>query len=105
MTTNPPGAKVVLDDNLATACAAPCMLHGPAGVHHLTYSLAGYQNEYREIHIGETALDSPLVTLRQPRGTLLLTTVPPGAGIRVDGMPVQGTTPACRSACRREITR
>jgi hypothetical protein len=70
------------------------MLHGPAGVHHLTYSLAGYQNEYREVHIGETALDAPLVTLRQPRGTLLLTTTPAGANIRVDGKLVQGTTPA-----------
>ena len=94
VTTNPPGVKVVFDDNLAGACYTPCMLHGPAGVHHLTYSLAGYQNEYREVHIGETALDAPLVTLRQPRGTLLLTTTPAGANIRVDGKLVQGTTPA-----------
>jgi serine/threonine protein kinase len=94
VTTNPPGAKVVFDDDLAGACASPCMLHGPAGVHHLTYSLAGYQNEYREIRIGETAIDAPLVALRQPRGTLLLTTTPPGASVRVDGKPVPGTTPA-----------
>jgi len=34
------------------------------------------------------------VTMRQPQGTLLLTTNPPGASIRVDGKPVAGTTPA-----------
>jgi serine/threonine protein kinase len=94
VTSNPPGAKAVLDDNINEACMTPCMLHGPTGVHHLTYSQAGYKNEYREIHVGETAMDAPLVTLRQPNGTLLLTTIPAGASIRVNGQPVPQTTPA-----------
>ena len=94
VTTNPPGAKVVFDDNTAAACIAPCMLHGPAGVHKLTYTLGGYQSEYREIRVGATAVDAPLVSLRQPGGTLMLTTTPPGASIRIDGKAVSGATPA-----------
>lgn len=65
------------------------------GVHHLTYSLAGYKSEYREIHVGETAIDAPMVSLRLPAGTLLLTTNPPGATVAIDGKPIPGiATPA-----------
>ena len=93
VTTNPPGAKVVLDDNLSESCRTPCMLHGPAGVHHLTVSQAGYLNEYREIHVGDTAADVPLISLREASGTLMLTTVPPGASVRINGQLVQQVTP------------
>lgn len=92
--TNPPGAKAVLDDDLKLACLTPCMLHGVPGTHHLTYSYAGYQNEYREIHVAETAMDAPLVTLRQPTGTLMLTTTQPGAGVRINGELQRQLTPA-----------
>jgi tRNA A-37 threonylcarbamoyl transferase component Bud32 len=94
VTTNPPGAKVVLDDNLGQSCQTPCMLHGPAGVHHLTVSQAGYLNEYREIHVGDTAQDVPLISLREASGTLMVTTVPPGASVRINGQLVQQVTPA-----------
>jgi len=94
VTTNPPGAKVSLDDNPAGTCLSPCMLHGTAGIHHLTYSLAGYKTEYREIHVGETAIDAPLISLAMPSGTLLLTTTPAGATILIDGKAVPGVTPA-----------
>jgi hypothetical protein len=93
VTTNPPGAKVVLDDNLDQNCHSPCMLHSPSGVHHLTISDAGYLNEYREIHVGGTAQDIPLITLRQPRGTLMIATVPAGALVRIDGKPLPQPTP------------
>jgi hypothetical protein len=92
VTTNPPGAKAVLDDN--QNCQTPCMLHGLPGVHRLTISQAGYENESREIHIGETAFDLPPVSLRRPTGTLMLTTSPPGASVRVNGKLVPETTPA-----------
>jgi hypothetical protein len=70
------------------------MLHGPSGVHHLTVSEAGYLNEYREIHVGDTAQDVPLISLREPSGTLMVTTVPPGASVRINGQLVQQVTPA-----------
>jgi tRNA A-37 threonylcarbamoyl transferase component Bud32 len=94
VTTNPPGAKAVLDDNLSQACQTPCMLHGPTGVHRLTISQAGYENESREIHVGDTAMDVPPITLRRPTGTLMLTTSPPGASVRINGKPVPDITPA-----------
>ncbi|HVW87432.1 MAG TPA: protein kinase [Bryobacteraceae bacterium] len=92
--TNPPGAKAVLDGNFAEACATPCMLHGSPGVHHLSVSQAGYINEYRDVHLGDTAVDVPPITLQQPRGTLFLTTTPAGATIRVNGQPISQVTPA-----------
>ncbi len=94
VTSNPPGAKAVLDDNLAQTCRTPCMLHGAPGVHRLTLAQAGYENESRDIRIGEMAFDLPPITLRKPNGTLWLTTSPPGASVRVDGKLVPETTPA-----------
>ncbi len=94
VTSNPPGAKAVLDDNLAQTCRTPCMLHGAPGVHRLTLAQAGYENESREIRIGEMAFDLPPITLRKPNGTLWLTTSPPGASVRVNGKLVPETTPA-----------
>jgi serine/threonine protein kinase len=94
VSTNPPGAKAVLDDDLSQACRTPCIVHAITGVHHLTISQAGYENEYREIHVGETAQDVPPITLRKPSGTLMLTTNPPGASVRVDGRLISQVTPA-----------
>jgi serine/threonine protein kinase len=94
VTTNPPGAKVVLDDSLSTACQSPCMLHSPQGVHHLTASQAGYMNEYREVQVGSTAMDVPLITLRQPGGTLLVSSDPPGASVVINGQMQTQKTPA-----------
>ncbi len=92
--TNPPGARAVLDDNLAQACQTPCMLHGATGLHHLIISDPGYKNESRELHVADTALDVPPITLRRPSGTLMLTTNPPGARIRIDGTLTNDVTPA-----------
>jgi tRNA A-37 threonylcarbamoyl transferase component Bud32 len=93
VSTNPPGAKAVLDDDLSQACRTPCIVHALTGVHNLTISQAGYENEYREIRVGETAQDVPPITLRKPSGTLMLTTNPPGASVRVDGKLISQVTP------------
>jgi len=97
VTTNPPGAKVVLDDNLGQSCQSPCMQHGTPGVHHLTISQAGFLNEYREVRVGDSAQDIPLIALRQPGGTLMLNSVPPGATIRINGQLISQVTPAAIS--------
>jgi hypothetical protein len=70
------------------------MLHSAPGVHHLTVSDAGFQNEYREIRVGSTAQDIPVINLRQPGGTLLVSSDPPGAGIRINGQLQSQITPA-----------
>ncbi|MDP9055294.1 MAG: protein kinase [Acidobacteriota bacterium] len=94
ITTNPPGAKAVLDGDLSMSCQTPCMVHAASGTHNLTFSQAGYENEYREVHVGETAEDVPPITLRKLSGILMLTTNPPGATIRIDGHLVPQVTPA-----------
>ncbi len=94
VTSNPPGAKAVLDDNLAQTCRTPCMLHGAPGVHRLTLAQAGYENESRDVRIGETAFDLPPINLRKPSGTLMLTTNPTGATVRINGKLMPDLTPA-----------
>jgi tRNA A-37 threonylcarbamoyl transferase component Bud32 len=92
--TNPPGAKVILDSDLNQPCQAPCIVHAAPGVHHLTVSQAGYMNEYREIKVGDTAPDIPVINMRQPGGTLMLTSTPSGASIKINGQSVPDLTPA-----------
>jgi len=70
------------------------MLHGVTGVHRLTVSEAGYENESREVRIGDVAMDAPPITLRHPSGTLMLTTIPSGANVLIDGKPMPQVTPA-----------
>ena len=94
VTTNPPGAKAALDDDLTQSCQTPCMLHGSTGVHRLTIAQAGYENESREIRIGDTAMDVPSISLRRPSGTLMLNTNPPGASVRINGKVIPEITPA-----------
>ena len=97
VSTDPPGAKAVLDDDLGQSCRTPCMVRAATGTHHLTISQAGFENEYREVHVGETAQDVPPITLRKPSGTLMLSTTPAGASIRVDGKLITQTTPTAIS--------
>jgi serine/threonine protein kinase len=94
VTSNPPGAKAVIDGNLSDSCKTPCMLHGATGLHKIVVSQVGYQNEYRDVNVGDTAFDVPQITLRQPQGTVFLTTTPRGATIRIDGQLVPQLTPA-----------
>jgi len=94
VSTNPPGAKAVLDEDLSQACQTPCIVHATTGTHNLAISQAGYESEFREIHIGDTATDVPPITLRRPGGTLMLTTTPSGASVRVDGKLIPQLTPA-----------
>jgi serine/threonine-protein kinase len=94
VTSNPPGAKAVIDGNLAQSCATPCMLKGAPGRHNVAVSQAGFMNEYREVNVGGTPVEIPQITLRQPEGTLFLTSTPSGARILVNGHAVPQITPA-----------
>jgi hypothetical protein len=94
VTSNPPGAKAVMDGDVSRGCATPCMLQATSGVHHLTVAQDGFQTEYREIHVGDSASEIPMITLRQPTGTLMLITNPAGANIWINGKMLDQTTPA-----------
>ena len=94
VTSNPPGAKAVMDGDVSHGCATPCMLQGTPGVHHLTVAQDGFQTQYREIHVGDGASEIPMITLSQPTGTLMLSTNPAGANIWINGKMLEQTTPA-----------
>ena len=91
--TNPTGAIATLDGAGAN-CATPCTLQGAPGLHSLSIRLDGYQEERREVHIGTEAQDVPLISLRKSAGTLMITTVPPGATITINDKVQSQSTPA-----------
>ncbi len=93
ISTNPPDAKVVLDGNSGTFCFAPCALRAYPGQHHITISKPGYENLYQDVRLGQEALDLGEIHLTPIRGTLMLSTDPEGARIRINGTEVEQLTP------------
>jgi hypothetical protein len=94
LTSSPPGATATLDSNPEMTCTTPCSLDAPPGRHALAITLPGYQVEHREVDIGTSAVELPPVVLRAPGGTLMLTSVPAGASITVNGRKRPEVTPA-----------
>jgi hypothetical protein len=56
--------------------------------------MAGYQPEHRDIAIGASHVEIPPVVLRAPSGTLMITSVPDGAVITLNGRKLPEATPA-----------
>jgi len=92
--SNPPGATAALDGRADTECHTPCALEATPGRHHISITSPGYLAEHREIEVSGGAYQVPLVSLRKAGGTLMITSVPPGASITIDGRPSRQTTPA-----------
>ncbi len=94
VTSEPPGATAILDNNPSVSCKTPCMLSVLPGRHAITINQDGYQRESREIRIIDSPLELPTVTLRTQLGTLMLTSTPSGAAIFVNDKQYPQTTPA-----------
>jgi tRNA A-37 threonylcarbamoyl transferase component Bud32 len=94
VTSSPSGATATLDGNSEITCTTPCSLDAPPGRHRVAITLPGYQVEHREVDIGSSAVELPPVVLRAPGGTLMLTSVPAGASITVNGRKRPEVTPA-----------
>src|SRR5579864_1545851 len=94
VTSSPSGATATLDGNPEKVCTTPCALDASPGRHAVAITLPGYQVEHREIDIGSSAVELPSVVLRAPGGTLMLTSVPAGASISVNGRKRPEVTPA-----------
>jgi hypothetical protein len=94
VTTEPPGATAVLDNDPAVSCKTPCMLSVLPGRHAITLNQEGYQRESREVRIIDSPQELPTVTLHAQFGTLMLTSTPSGAAIFVNDKPFPKTTPA-----------
>jgi serine/threonine-protein kinase len=92
--SSPGGATATLDGNPSLACSTPCSLRASPGRHTLAVTLPGYQIERREFTVGTGPMELTPVALRRAGGTLMLTSVPDGAAISVDGKRIDQLTPA-----------
>ncbi len=92
VTSSPGGATATLDGN-AAVCTTPCSLNAAPGAHTIAITMPGYQIEHRYINVGSSPLELPPVVLRLPGGTLMLTSVPPGAAVLVNGRRIEQVTP------------
>ncbi len=92
--SSPSGATATLDSNPDLVCTTPCSLDAPPGRHSIAITMPGYQTEHREVNIGNGPVELPQIVLRAPGGTLMLTSVPLGASISVNGRKQQEVTPA-----------
>ncbi len=89
--SEPPGAKVVVDNKPDTACTSPCTLSLPNGRHTLEARLNGYDVARRIFTVPDD--NSLFLTLTKNMGTLVVTSSPPGVTIFVDGKDY-GHTPS-----------
>ena len=92
--SSPAGATAVLDGQRSTACTTPCSLSASPGHHTVTVSLTGYQMERREVDVGTDPVEMAPIVLSVPFGTLMLSSVPAGATILVNGKRNPQLTPA-----------
>ena len=89
--SEPPGAKIVVDNRPDASCTAPCTMSLPNGRHTLTAELGGYNVARRIFAIpGDTSVYVPM---NRSTGVLFVTSTPSGSTIYVDGKPY-GLTPA-----------
>ena len=89
--TEPPTAAVVIDGNPSQTCTSPCTLSLPSGRHTLTATLNGYGQAQRIFTVPQDK--SLFIALSRRMGTLVVTSVPSGSAIVVDGRNY-GVTPA-----------
>jgi hypothetical protein len=94
VSSSPGGATATLDGRSETACTTPCELEASPGRHTIGISMPAYQIERREVTVGTSPLELETVILRPYTGTLMLTSVPPGAAIRINGKTLGRLTPA-----------
>jgi len=92
--SSPGGATATLDGRPETACTTPCDLEVAPGRHTVAVTMPGFGVEHREIDVGTGPMEMQAVILRSIGGTLMLTTVPSGAAISVNGKRLSQTTPA-----------
>ncbi len=91
LVSEPPGARIVIDNRRDTICTAPCTMSLSSGRHTLSAQMSGYGTAQRIFNVPDDR--SVVVALGQQAGTLLLTSVPSGSMIMIDGKPY-GHTPA-----------
>lgn len=89
--SDPAGARITVDDRPDATCNAPCTMALPTGRHTLTAQLAGYAVAKRIFVLPESS--SLYIPLIPSTGVLVLSSVPSGSSVMIDGKPY-GQTPA-----------
>jgi serine/threonine protein kinase len=89
--TEPPGAKLTVDNRADVTCQSPCTLSLPGGRHTLTAELSGF-NLARRIFTSPND-GSIFINLSKGMGVLVVTSTPSGSQVLVDGKDY-GQTPA-----------
>ena len=92
--SSPGGATATMDERPDAACKTPCSLDAAPGRHRISLVIPGYGVEHREFNVGTEPLELPMVILRAQTGDLMLTSVPSGATVIINGKKMEQTTPA-----------
>ncbi len=90
--TDPPGAKVIIDDNSSLTCKSPCMLQLPSGRHAMNVQLPGFRSYPRVFNVPQDG--DIFLQLSKASGTLSVTSNPPGATIEINNEMQSKRTPA-----------
>jgi len=90
--TSPAGATAMLDGQPGTTCTTPCSLPALPGHHTISVSMPGFHVERREVDVSTAPVDLAPMILRAPTGTLMLSSVPQGATITVNGKRIPQVT-------------
>jgi tRNA A-37 threonylcarbamoyl transferase component Bud32 len=88
--SQPAGAQIVVDGRGDATCHAPCTMALVTGRHTLTAQMNGYATARRIFVLPETR--TLYIPLSASSGALVLTSIPPGASVSVDGRNM-GRTP------------
>ncbi len=95
ISSNPPGARIVLDERSETGCRTPCAIDASPGKHTITASLEGYPREIRSILVIEGSNDIVLFDMKKKTGgALMVTSTPAGAVVYIDDKRQPQTTPS-----------
>jgi len=93
--TTPPGAQIQVDGRSNWTCTSPCRITDlPAGKRAVTARLDGYRPAARSLVLGDRSSEVYNIQLEDARVQVLITSIPPGADIFIDGQKIAQKTNA-----------
>jgi serine/threonine-protein kinase len=90
LNSDPPGARIVVDNRSDLACLAPCGVSLAPGRHTLSADMVGYGTTRKIFNVPTEG--SVFVTMARNMGLLVLTSEPAGSEVTIDGKDL-GPTP------------
>ena len=94
VSTEPQGARAILDGDSSAACVTPCSMRMVPGPHRLSFTRAGFRDTMREITVKAETTHLPAYTLAPAVGVLLIQSQPDGASIFINSRLQSQKTPA-----------